>query len=239
MKNQCIEVSDLKLRSSAANMDATLIYKATDTLQAYTGFALKMHEIRIDSLVQVIPSLDTLFPMLKSFEGVVDFHISAESWLDSTFMIDLPTLRAAAYLDGHNLVLMDGETFAEISKMLMFKNKKRNMIDSISVDLLVKDGVIEIFPFLLEMDRYKVAVGGEHNIDMTFKYHVSLLKSPIPFRAGVDISGSLEKMKFRITKAKYKDLFIPSRKAKVDSAQLNLRQRIRTLLREGGNNELN
>lgn len=239
MKNQCIEVSDLKLRSSAANMDATLIYKATDTLQAYTGFALKMHEIRIDSLVRVIPSLDTLFPMLKSFEGVVDFHISAESWLDSTFMIDLPTLRAAAYLDGHNLVLMDGETFAEISKMLMFKNKKRNMIDSISVDLLVKDGVIEIFPFLLEMDRYKVAVGGEHNIDMTFKYHVSLLKSPIPFRAGVDISGSLEKMKFRITKAKYKDLFIPSRKAKVDSAQLNLRQRIRTLLREGGNNELN
>ncbi len=239
MKNQCIEVSDLKLRSSAANMDATLIYKATDTLQAYTGFALKMHEIRIDSLVRVIPSLDTLFPMLKSFEGVVDFHISAESWLDSTFMIDLPTLRAAAYLDGHNLVLMDGETFAEISKMLMFKNKKRNMIDSISVDLLVKDGVIEIFPFLLEMDRYKVAVGGEHNIDMTFKYHVSLLKSPIPFRAGVDISGSLEKMKFRITKAKYKNLFIPSRKAKVDSAQLNLRQRIRTLLREGGNNELN
>lgn len=71
--------------------------------------------------------------------------------------------------------------------------------------------MIEIFPFLLEMDRYKVAVGGEHNIDMTFKYHVSLLKSPIPFRAGVDISGSLEKMKFRITKAKYKDLFIPSR----------------------------
>lgn len=239
MKNQCIEVSDLKLRSSAANMDATLIYKATDTLQAYTGFALKMHDIRIDSLVRVIPSLDTLFPMLKSFEGVVDFHISAESWLDSTFMIDLPTLRAAAYLDGHNLVLMDGETFAEISKMLMFKNKKRNLIDSISVDLLVKDGVIEIFPFLLEMDRYKVAVGGEHNIDMTFKYHVSLLKSPIPFRAGVDISGSLEKMKFRITKAKYKNLFIPSRKSKVDSAQLNLRQRIRTLLREGGNNELN
>ncbi|WP_298616345.1 AsmA family protein [uncultured Odoribacter sp.] len=239
MKNQCIEVSDLELRSSAANMDATLIYKATDTLRAYTGFALKMHDIRIDSLVRVIPALDTLFPMLKSFEGVVDFHISAESWLDSAFMIDLPTLRAAAYLDGHDLVLMDGETFAEISKMLMFKNKKRNMIDSISVDFLIKDGVIEIFPFLLEMDRYKVAVGGEHNIDMTFKYHVSLLKSPIPFRAGVDISGSLEKIRFRITKAKYKNLFIPSRRAKVDSAQLNLRQRIRTLLREGGNNELN
>lgn len=238
MKNQCVELSDLTLRSSAANMDATAIYKATDTLRAYTGFALKMHEIRIDSLVKMMPSLDSLFPMLRSFEGVVDFHISAETWLDSAFMIDLPTLRAAAYLDGHDLVLMDGETFAEISKMLWFKNKKRNLIDSISVDIMVKDGIVEIFPFLLEIDRYKVAVGGEHNIDMSFKYHVSLLKSPLPFRAGVDISGSLEKMKFRITKAKYKDWFIPSKKSKVDSAQLNLKQQIRKMLREGGHNEL-
>ncbi len=174
MKNQCIELSDLSLRSAAANMDATGIYRATDTLRAYTGFALKMHDIRIDSLVRMLPSIDTLFPMLRSFEGEVDFHISAESWLDSTLMVDLPTLRAAAYLDGHDLVLMDGETFAEISKMLWFKNKNRNMIDSISVDVLVKDGVVEIFPFLLEIDRYKVAVGGEHNIDMSFNYHVSL-----------------------------------------------------------------
>lgn len=238
MKNQCIQLSDLTLRSAAADMNATGIYKATDTLRAYTGFALKMHEIQVDSLIRMMPSLDTLFPMLRSLEGVVDFNVSAEAWLDSTLMVDLPTLRGAAYLDGHDLVLMDGETFAEISKMLWFKNKQKNMIDSISVDILVRDGVVEIFPFLLEIDRYKVAVGGEHNMDMSFKYHVSLLKSPLPFRAGVDISGTLDKMKFRVTKAKYKDWFIPSRQTKLDSAQVSLRQRIRTILREGGNNEL-
>lgn len=231
MRNQCIQLEDLELRSSAANMSTSAVYKASDTIKAYTGFALQMHDIRIDSLVHLIPSLDTLFPMLRSFQGVVDFHIAADAWLDSTMMIDLPTLRAAAYLDGKNLVLMDGETFAEISKMLMFKNKKRNLIDSISVDLAVKDGTVNIFPFLVEIDRYKAAVGGEHNIDMTFKYHISILKSPLPFRAGVDISGNIDKMKYKITKAKYKDLFIPSRRAKVDSTQLNLKNRIRELLR--------
>ena len=231
MRNQCIRLEDLELRSSAANMSTSAVYKATDTIKAYSGFALQMHDIRIDSLVHLIPSLDTLFPMLRSFQGVVDFHIAADAWLDSTMMIDLPTLRAAAYLDGKDLVLMDGETFAEISKMLMFKNKKRNLIDSISVDLAVKDGTVNIYPFLVEIDRYQAAVGGEHNIDMTFKYHISILKSPLPFRAGVDISGNLDKMKFKITKAKYKDLFIPSRRAKVDSTQLSLKSRIRELLR--------
>lgn len=231
MRNQCIQLSDLVLRSSAANMSTSAIYKATDTLKAYTGFALQMHDIQIDSLVSLVPALDTLFPMLRSFAGTVDFHVAADAWLDSSMMIDLPSLRGAAYLDGRDLVLMDGETFAEISKKLMFKNKERNMIDSISVDLVVKDGTVEIFPFLLEIDRYKAAVGGQHSIDMTFKYHISILKSPLPFKAGIDISGSLEKMKFRITKAKYKDLFVPSRKTKVDSTQLNLKNRIREMLK--------
>lgn len=234
VRNQCIELSDLNLRSSAANMSTSVVYKATDTLKAYTGFSLQMDEIRIDSLVKLMPSLDTLFPMLRSFSGTVDFHIAADAWLDSAMMIDLPTLRAAAYLEGRDLVLMDGETFAEISKMLMFKNKKRNLIDSIAVDFTVKDGQVEIFPFLVEIDRYKAAIGGQHNIDMTFKYHISILKSPLPFRAGLDISGSLEKMKFRLAKARYKDLFIPSRRAKVDSTQLNLKARIRELLKPAG-----
>lgn len=231
MKNQCIQLADLELRSSAANMSTSALYRATDTTRAYAGFSLQMHDIRIDSLVRLVPSLDTLFPMLRSFEGEVDFHMAADSWLDSTMSIELPTLRAAAYLKGQELVLMDGETFSEISKMLMFKNKKRNLIDSISVDILVKNGTVEVFPFLVEIDRYKVAVGGEHHIDMTFNYHVSLLKSPLPFRAGVDIYGSLDKMKYKITKAKYKDTFMPSRKTQVDSTQLNLKNKMRGILR--------
>ncbi len=233
VRNQCVQLEDLVLKSSAANMSTSAVYRATDTVKAYTGFALQMHDIQVDSLVHLMPDLDTLFPMLRSFAGTVDFHIAADAWLDSTLMIDLPTLRGAAYLNGRNMVLMDGETFAEISKMLMFKNKERNMIDSISVDLSIKDGTVEIFPFMVEIDRYKAAVGGEHNIDMTFKYHISILKSPLPFKAGLDVSGNLDKMKFRITKAKYKDIFMPSKRAKVDSTQLNLKLRIRDMLKVG------
>lgn len=231
VRNQCIQLENLVLKSSAADMSTSAIYKATDTIRAYTGFALQMHDIQVDSLVRLMPDLDTLFPMLRSFAGTVDFHVAGDAWLDSTLTIDLPTLRGAAYLYGRDLVLMDGETFAEISKKLMFKNKERNMIDSISVDLTIKDGTLEIFPFMVEIDRYKAAVGGEHNIDMTFNYHISLLKSPLPFRAGLDVYGNLDKMKFKITKAKYKDIFMPSKRTKVDSTQLNLKNRIHEMLK--------
>ena len=146
--------------------------------------------------------------------------------------IELPSLHSACYLHGENMVLLDGETFTEISKPLMFKNKKRNVIDSISVDLAIKDNKIEVFPFLVEMDRYKVAVGGTHNLDMTFNYHLSVLKSPVPFKLGIDITGNLDNFKYKIVKCRYKDLFKPAKEAELDSTRTNVRKEIRESIRK-------
>ena len=121
---------------------------------------------------------------------------------------------------------MDGETFAEISKTLMFKNKKRNVFDSISVNLTVENGNVTVYPFLLEIDRYKAAVGGTQGLDMNFDYHISILKSPLPFKAGVNISGNLDKMKIRVGKTKYKDAVTPVAIHRVDSLRMNMGQQI-------------
>ena len=40
----------------------------------------------------------------------------------------------------------------------MFKNKKENVFDSISVNVTVHDGNVTVYPFLVEIDRYKAAV---------------------------------------------------------------------------------
>jgi hypothetical protein len=233
VKDKKIKASGVSMKSAAADMNTSMMYYAPDTSAAFAGIALEMKDIRIDSLVRVVPSLDSLFPMLVSFEGNVDFNISAETWLDSKYNVKIPTLKADACVDGSDLVLMDGQTFAEISKMLMFKNKKRNMIDTLSIDFKIHDGEIEIFPFLLEMDRYRAAIGGKHNMDMTFDYHISILKSPLPFKAGIDITGSLENMKYRVTKAKYKNLFKPTSTTRIDTLRINLQERIKNMLREG------
>ena len=61
---------------------------------------------------------------------------------------------------------------------------------------------------------------------MNFKYHISILKSPLPFKAGVNISGNLDKMKIRVGKAKYKDDVTPAAIHKVDSTRMDLGRRI-------------
>ncbi|MGL4852152.1 MAG: AsmA family protein [Phocaeicola sp.] len=232
VRNRAIELSNLNLHTLAADMNTSLVYSTKDTLSAYTGFDFRMKDIQVGKLVEFIPALDSLMPMLRSLDGRVHFQIAAEAKLDSTMTLDVASIQAATKLRGDSLVLMDGETFSEISKMLRFKNKDRNVIDSVSVDLIVKDGQINIYPFLIGVDRYLVAVGGKHNIDMTFDYHVSLLKSPIPFSAGVDISGNMDDFKFKITRAKYKDMKNSARTSPVDSASVSVRSRIKEVLHE-------
>lgn len=232
IRNRSIELMDLNLHTMSADMNTTLVYSTKDTTSAYTGFDLKMKDIIVGKLVEFIPALDTLVPMLRSIDGRVNFNIAAEARLDSTMSIDIQSIQSAAKLKGDSLVLMDGETFSQISKMLRFKNRERNVIDSVSVDLIVRNGQIEIYPFLIGMDRYLAAVGGKHNIDMTFDYHVSLLKSPIPFNVGVDIKGSMDDFKFKITKARYKDLKNSVRQSPVDSAGLSVRSRMKEVLHE-------
>ena len=226
LKNRTLYLRNLEMRALDADMKAVMVYRADSVRGGYTGFDFKIRDINIAKLVDFIPSMDTIVPMLRSFEGRVQFDVAAEARLDSNMNIRIPTLRSAMYIKGDSLVLMDGETFAEISKMLMFKNKKKNVFDSISVNVVVNDGSVLVYPFQVSIDRYKAAIGGEQGLDMNFKYHISILKSPLPFKAGVNISGNLDKMKIRVGKAKYKDDVTPAAIHKVDSTRMDLGRRI-------------
>ncbi len=226
VRNQAVHLQELSMTELGATMRTTLIYHAARPERGYAGFDFKLQNINIARLVDFVPSLDTIVPMLRSFEGTVDFNLVAETVLDSCLNIEIPTLRSAIRLRGDSLVLMDGETFAEISKKFFFKNKERNLIDSISVNITVQDGNVTVYPFEIAMDRYRAAVGGTQDLDMNFDYHISILKSPIPFKLGLNISGNLDDMKFSMGKAKYKDAVTPVAIRQVDSTVVNLGDQI-------------
>lgn len=232
MRNQSINLKKLEMDSNIGHGDITMFYTAKDKYSAATGIDMEMNGILVDKLINLYPAIDSLIPMLRSFEGVLDCQMSLACDIDSTMSVILPSVNTACFLRGKDMVLLDGETFAEISKTLMFKNKKKNVIDSLSVDLAIKNSKIEVFPFLLEMDRYRVAVGGTHNLDMTFNYHISVLKSPVPFKLGLDVTGDLDNPKFKITKCKYKNTFDPAKEQDLIAEKTNVRETIRALVRK-------
>jgi hypothetical protein len=103
-----------------------------------------------------------------------------------------------------------------------------------TVEGVIKDNVVEIFPFMLKVDRYTLAMSGLQNLDMSFKYHASVLKSPLPFRIGLDLYGpDFDNFHFKIGKAKYKSDNIPVFSAVIDDTRINLVKSIKGIFEKG------
>ena len=82
-------------------------------------------------------------------------------------------------------------------------------------------------------------MSGIQNLDMSFKYHVSVLKSPFLIRLGLDLYGDdFDNMKFKIGRAKYKNSNIPVYSTVIDDTKINLMTSIRQIFERGVENAI-
>ena len=203
VNEQALSIANLSTSTQVGKMAMHVSYVCKDALSAEASAALEMDSVQIGELVEAMPELDTVMPMLRSFKGSVACEASLVTRLDSAMNVVLPSVNAGVYLKGKDLVLLDGETFSEIAKMLMFSKKTENLIDSVSVEMLVKNNEIEIYPFMVSMDKYRLGVGGKQGLDESFNYHVALLK---PIMLGLDVYGKdFDNIKFKLAAVKFKD----------------------------------
>ena len=223
-------LDELTFDTPAARMQLTSMYRTPRKNHLYLGLDYHMLDIEIGELLNMIPDIDSLMPMLRSFEGEGEFHIAVETYLDSTYNIKRSTLRGASSIKGDDLVLMDGETFSEIAKKLRFSKKTENKVDFLSTEFTIFRNEIDIYPFLIVMDKYQAVISGRHNFDMSFDYHVSIVDSPLPVKLGVDIKGNLEDMDISLAKCRYAEYFRPEARKVVERKQLELRKLIREAL---------
>jgi len=211
----------------AAKLSLTAMYKTPRENHLFLGFNVHMTEIDIAELISLIPSIDTMMPMLSSFQGKAQFHLALESYFDRNYQLKTSTTRGACSIEGKDLVVLDGSTFRKISSLLMFSPKTKNIVDSLSVEATLYKNQIDIYPFCVSIDNYMAALGGRHNLDNHIDYHVSLLK---PFYLGVDIKGSLDDMDIHLAKCRYAEYFKPVLRHEVDTQNANLRKMIRDAL---------
>lgn len=228
-----INLHALRARTDVGSMDLSALYSAPDKEDLRFAFGLKIKDFYIDRFTKLIPAVDSLMPLLNDIRGIINADIAATSRVDSMMNIDIPSLSAAIKISGDSLVLMDAETFRTVSKWLLFKDKKHNMIDSMNVEMIVRDSRLEMFPFMFNIDRYKLGVMGNNDMALNFNYHVAVLKSPLPFRFGINLSGNMDKFKVRLGKAKFNEKSAGLTMAIADTTRINLVNRIENIFRRG------
>lgn len=110
------------------------------------------------------------------------------------------------------------------------------MIDSMTVEMIVDNSQMQMFPFMFNLDRYKLGVMGSNDLAMNLNYHIAVLKSPLPFKFGINISGSPDNMKIRLGKAKFNEKNMARTVSIADTTRINLVQEIRNVFSRGVRN---
>lgn len=169
-------------------------------------FSVDAKNIDVKKVTTLFPYLDSLTPIIRSVHGLVDFDFVAKTDFYKYLNVDMAKLDASVMITAQKIEVPDNETLASIAKMLMFKNKKVTKVDSVSMQMLVAKGEVDILPFILDIDRYRVAAGGKQSFAGDMDYHVSVLKSPIPIKFGVNIKGDFEDFKIGVGKTQFKYL---------------------------------
>jgi hypothetical protein len=240
IRDGVIVLQELGFSSNSAEMQLTAIYETPARDDLYVGLDFHLLDIQIDELIDLIPSIDSIVPMLKSFDGEAQFHLAAETNLKADYMPKMPTLIGAAAIEGKDLVIMDSEVFDGIKRKLLMSKNAENKIDSMSVEMQVLRNKVDLYPFLIHMDKYQAVVAGRHNInkDLDCNYHVSLTDCPLPIRLGVNVGGSLNEIAekplkhIKVGRCQYKKMFKPEKRGLAEERTLQMKKVISDTLKE-------
>lgn len=234
IKDRCVQITETEAKSNMGDISFNGFYASRSKKDIKAGFSIDFKDITAEKVISLMPAVDTLMPILKSFHGLLNCEIAATSQLDTNMNLMMPTINGILRITGDNLALKNDAMFQSLAKKLLFKNKKEGKIDHMSVEGIIADNVVEVFPFVLQMDRYTLAMSGVQNLDMSFRYHVSLIKSPFLIKLGLDLYGTdFDHMKFSLGRAKYKDPNVPVFSKVIDDTKINLVSSIENIFKKG------
>ena len=234
MKERCVQIINTKALTNIGDISMEGFYATRSKDDLKVGFCLNFSDITAEKVIDLMPSIDTIMPLLKSFGGLLDCEFAATTQLDTNMNLVMPSINGIMRISGEDLTIKNNDMFKKAARLLMFRNKKEGRIDKMTVEGMIKDSRVEVFPFILEMDRYMLGLSGVQNMDMSFRYHASLIKSPFLIKLGMDIYGpDFDNMKFKLGKAKYKSRNVPVFTSVIDDTKINLVESIRNIFEKG------
>lgn len=231
--NGAAYLNDLHASTDIGSADLNMLYYAPTRSDVNFGMALDLNRFQIGRVTELMPALDSIMPILNTLGGVISASVSATTPVDSMLNIKFPELRAMVRLTGDSLKVLDDRTFKTVSKWLLFRDKRKNMIDHMDVRIAVEDNRLNLYPFMFDFDRYRIGVMGGNDMNLNLNYHVSILKSPIPFKFGINIKGTAEKLKIRPGRARFKENMAGQSIELSDTIRVNLAREISNVFRRG------
>ena len=235
MKQRTLQITNALAASNMGDIYFEGFYSTRSKQDIKAGFDLNLVDITAEKVITLFTAVDTLMPMLRSFAGDLDCELAATSDVDTLMNLVLPSIDGVMRISGKDLSISgESKEFKKIAKLLKFRDKGGANVDRMAVTGMVRDNVLEVFPFVLDVDRYVLAASGLQHLDESFKYHLSVIKSPLLVKFGINIWGDdFDHIKYGLGKAKYRNVNVPVFTKQLDTVQYSLLASIHNIFELG------
>jgi hypothetical protein len=238
VRDRVLQIKDVDVYSNLGRIKLDAFYASKKKSDISAGLDMHLVDMSAYDIIHMLPSVDAMMPALKSFKGNLGCDLSVTTQLDTNMNIITPSMNGLVRIAGEDLFIENAGPLRKITRLLMFEDKNIGRIQNLYVDAVVGNNRVEVYPFLLGVDKYKLALAGTQGFNGNLNYNVSILESFLPFRFGINIFGNLDKIRFSLGRNRYRNGMVPSFTADLDTMQVNLLDVIRNVYDRGVQNAM-
>lgn len=233
LHDRTLQFTYAEAQTNRGNLNLSGYFSTPDFDNMTMGADLELSEVSAERIIELMPAVDSIFPVLKSFQGRLGCDAAATCRLNRDMSVSLPSIDGMIRISGEDLNITDAANLRKMTNTLMFRNKDIGHIENLYLSALVHDSRFEVFPFILAVDRYELALSGTQGFDESLNYHASILKSPLPLRLGVNLTGTIQHPVIKLCAPKYKSRNVPVYTEELDSLHANIATSIRDIFSNG------
>lgn len=232
VKQGALSVDSLRAYTDFGSAYLNLLYSTRDINDMHASIDLGFDRIDVVTFFKRFHALLEMMPDMANLSGYVSAKVAGSVNLFPNMDLNLPSLKAVIDVRGSGLSVTQDAFIRKVARMLLIRKKGPLIIDDMVVQASIHDNRIELYPFIFQCERYRLGLLGENDFNGNMYYHVSVLRSPIPFKFGINIYGTFDKYKIRFGGARYKPDQAASLMHLVDDKRINLVRQMRGFMAE-------
>lgn len=203
VSDAALKVDTLTLCSDFCNAFLNFGWETDNAAAPSMHANLNITDAELTEVYANFPSILRMAPQMKNLTGCLSLSLNAGLGIFPNMYINMPSMTAEMGVDGTGLTLHQTKFIRHITKMLLIRTDDDINIPNVTVRGSVHDNLLQLYPFILEFNRYRLSMMGVNDFDGNLYYHLSVLKSPVPLKFGINIRGNFDDPKVRFGSANY------------------------------------
>lgn len=197
-------LDSIRTHTDFGSARAAATYTGADSLHMGVKVDVALDTINVVTFFQRFHTLLEMMPQMRNLSGSVSAEVNGEFSLFPTMDMELPTLTADIRAEGQHLQVHQSRFIHRLCRYLLIHTREDLHIHDIKVKATISDNQLRLYPFIFEMDRYKLSFTGENDFAGNLYYHVGVLHSPVPFAFGVNIIGTFSDYHIRFGRPSFR-----------------------------------